>query len=163
MYCKEHALKGMVDVRKRQECSHDSCTRRPTFDIKGSNTAVYCKQHAVDGMVNVDTIRCSHNACNKRPVWGVLIDGLPTVCAHHKSDIVGDAVINFRMTCRVNGCRKCVRWGLAGKQPTHCRDHGPGEDTLVCTVGTAGSKRSGGPSYRAVRSPSFRLKTECLF
>ena len=42
----------MVHVPARR-CSHDSCTKRPSFNVEGSKTAVYCKQHAEDGMVNI--------------------------------------------------------------------------------------------------------------
>ena len=162
-YCKQHAEDGMVNVYNGR-CSHGSCKRKPSFNVKGNKTARHCKQHAVNGMVNVRTKRCSHNSCFKLPAWGVLTDSAATACRRHKSDILGGPVINFRVRCKVANCGRVSRWGLNGKQPTHCFVHGPLEEGLVCNVGTARSKSScRRPSYGAVRGPSFHVKTECLF
>ena len=41
----------MVDVFSRR-CLHNSCKKRTTFDVQGSNTALYCRSHAGDGFMN---------------------------------------------------------------------------------------------------------------
>ncbi|CAM9727029.1 unnamed protein product [Laminaria digitata] len=46
-------------------------------------------------------------------------------CARHKSHLSGNPGINFRIMCKSPGCARLSRWGLDGKQPTHCPDHGP--------------------------------------
>ncbi|CAN0441025.1 unnamed protein product, partial [Scytosiphon promiscuus] len=112
----------MVDVCSRQ-CSYESCRKRPTFNIAGSMTASYCKQHAGDGMVDVRSKRCSHDACSRIPLWGVLSVGSGSVCADHKGDLPTGQVINFRVKCKVVGCSKMSRWGIAGEQPTRCPEH----------------------------------------
>ena len=133
-------------------CSHDSCTRQASFNVEGSKKAAYCKQHAKDGMVDVRHKRCSHDSCTRHPLWGVLADGVATVCAYHKSDLLDGPVINFAVSCKAVGCGKSSKWGLGGKQPTHCPDHGPLEEGLVRTVGTARSKGvSGRSSSRGLR------------
>ncbi|CAN0022208.1 unnamed protein product, partial [Laminaria digitata] len=66
LYCKQHAEDGKVDVRSIR-CSHEFCTKHPSYNVKGSWKAVYCQQHAAEGMVNVVTKRCSHEACTKLP------------------------------------------------------------------------------------------------
>ena len=136
VYCKQHAQGGMVNVHVKH-CLRDSCSRGASYNIEGSTTAAYCKQHAVEGMVAVRCQCCSHDGCTRLPSWGVPTQGAPTVCAHHKSDIVGDRVINFRARCKVPGCSRVSRWGLLGVQPTHCPEHGILANGLVCTVGTA--------------------------
>lgn len=163
MYCKQHADDGMVNVYHRS-CSHATCSAYPSYSVVGSKTAVYCRVHAEEGMVDVRSRRCSHISCIRRPAWGVLTESAPTVCTHHKGDIVGGPVINFRVGCKVAGCVKASRWGLDGRQPTYCGFHGPLEDGLACTVGTSRRKRSDhSTSYHPESEPPLRLKTECLF
>ena len=162
-YCKRHAEDGMVQVSAKK-CMSVSCTIRPSFNFVGNKTASCCKQHALDGMVNVFAKRCSHAYCLKEPRWGVLADSEPTACIHHKGDILGGPVINFRRLCKVAGCNGLARWGIEDKQPTHCRHHGPRAGGLVCTVGKSRSKRSCRiPSYGAVKGLSFIVKPECFF
>lgn len=124
----------------------------------------FCKQHALHGMVNVVSKRCVHKSCLRRPSWGTLADVAATVCTPHKGDILGGLLINFRATCNVQSCRRESRWGLEGRQPTHCSRHGPLVDGLVYSVGKARrNKRSRDPSYVAVRSPSIQVKTELSY
>ena len=162
-YCRRHALDGMVDVIS-QRCSHDTCTRGPYFNVEGSKKGAYCSRHAETGMVDVRNKRCSHSSCLKRPSWGVLTDGTATTCGLHKS-LLGSPVVNFEATCKVVCCKKKSRWGVHGKQPTHCLDHGPLQEGLVRTVGMDRTKGgySRRPSYGAVRARSFQIKTETFF
>ncbi|CAN0534351.1 unnamed protein product, partial [Scytosiphon promiscuus] len=53
-------------VVSMRSCSHESCKRRPTFNVDGNTTALYCKQHAEEGMVYVFAKRCSHESCQRR-------------------------------------------------------------------------------------------------
>lgn len=138
-YCKAHAEEGMVNVCARR-CLYDSCMRRPTLNHKGTSTAALCKEHAEEGMVDVTSRRCSHESCTKWPSWGVLTNGVATVCPLHKSDIMDAYAVNFRAGCKVVGCYKRSRWRPSGKQPTHCVEHGPLNDGLVCAVFTTRSK-----------------------
>lgn len=163
-YCRTHAKAGMVNVSRRR-CSHDSCTKHPIFNMEGNKTAVYCGTHAKDGMVEVSlSRRCSNITCARRPTWGLLTDGTASVCSYHMGDVLGDPVINFEARCKVAGCRKVSWWGLKGNPPTHCGDHGPVQDGLVCTVKAARRKRScPSPSYHNKRRASSHLKVECSF
>ena len=161
-YCKAHAEDGMVDVFSRR-CSYTSCSSKPRFNVEGSKTPAYCGKHAVGGMVIVHRKHCSHNLCTRRRAWGMLNDGAATVCYRHKSDIMGGPVVNFRARCKVTGCRKESRWGFDGRQPTHCREHGPLEDGLECNVSAARRQASCSASNDAVRASSFHVKTEFLF
>lgn len=153
----------MVNIRNRR-CLDESCARVSSFNAEGCKTPLYCRKHAKEGMVGVKSKRCSHTSCLGTPAWGVLTDGEATVCRRHKGGILGGPVINFKARCRVSTCRKVSGWGLGGKQPTHCRDHGPLEDGLVCSVRWGRSKKScPSPSYGAAGAPSFHVKPECFF
>ena len=164
VYCRQHASDSMVDVVTKR-CSHDSCTRAPCFNLEGSKKGAYCSQHAKIGMVDVRNKRCSHKSCLRRPSWGVVTDGTATTCGRHKGDLLGSQAVNFESACKVARCKKRSRWGLDGKQPTHCPDHGPLQEGLVCTVWTdrAQGGHSRKPSYRPVGAPSFRVKAETSF
>ncbi|CAM9997998.1 unnamed protein product [Laminaria digitata] len=98
------------------------------------------------------------------PRWGLISGGSASACASHKSNLPAGPVIDFKAPCKGAGCRKVSKWGLEGKQPTHCPDHGQLKDGLVRTVG-ADSRGipSCSRSYHAVRGPSFRVKTEFAF
>ncbi|CAN0015666.1 unnamed protein product [Laminaria digitata] len=162
-YCNQHAEDGVVGVLTRC-CLHDSCTSIPTFNVEASKSATYCKQHARDGMTNIRGKRFSHNSCISRPGWGELTNCGATRCGQHGSDGLSNSIINYREMCMVAGCGRVSRWGLGGKQPTHCPDRGPLEDGLVGTLVTAQITRvTRSPSYRPLRGPSSHDKTECLF
>ena len=163
VYCKQHIEEGMVNIISKR-CSHDSCSRQPSFNVEGSKTIVRCKEHAEDGIVEVHRRRCSHISCIERPTWGVLTDSAAIACTRHKSDLSGRPVINFTAKCKIAGCQQLSRWGFHEKQPTHCGDHGPLMEGLMCTIAPARNKSScPRPSYGPVRGPSFHVKTECLF
>ena len=160
LYCKEHAGGDMVNIRKRS-CSHVFCAKKPCFKTNGSPAALYCRQHANDGMVRIGTRVCLHERCSKQPAWSVPSDRTPFACSSHVGDIVGGPVINFRPRCRVVDCRNLTRWGLDGKQPTHCSDHGPLTDGFVCTGETdRRNKHPRTPSCRDAREPSLRVETK---
>ncbi|CAN0559749.1 unnamed protein product, partial [Laminaria digitata] len=60
VFCKQHALEGMVNVVSRH-CSQDTCTKQPSFNTRGNKTAVYCREHAQGGMVDILSKRCSQS------------------------------------------------------------------------------------------------------
>lgn len=42
---------------------HDSCTKHPTFNVEGRNTAANCLLHVEVGKVDVRSERCSCGTC----------------------------------------------------------------------------------------------------
>ncbi|CAN0339339.1 unnamed protein product, partial [Pylaiella littoralis] len=38
--------------RMPTKCTHDGCTKQPTYGVAGTKTAELCSGHAKDGMVN---------------------------------------------------------------------------------------------------------------
>ncbi|CAN0337477.1 unnamed protein product [Scytosiphon promiscuus] len=160
LYCKQHATGAMVKVRGRS-CLHDACMTTPNFNAKGRKTGLYCRQHSEEGMVDIYGRQCSHGSCPRASTWGVATDVAPTVCALHKTDVVGDDVINFKSACKVVRCTKVSRYGLCGEQPTHCAEHGPLEGGLARTVHSIGKKRAPScVSNSDTASHPSRVKTE---
>lgn len=135
-YCRQHARKGAVDVRSKL-CLQDFCTTRAGFNAEGGKVAALCKQHAANDMLNILAKHCSNIHCTKVPAWGTLNDVQPSTCLRHKGDIVGRPVINSRRRYEVARCSGLSLWGFDGKQPTHCRHHGPLKGGLVCATGRA--------------------------
>ena len=154
----------MVDVRHKI-CLHSSCTAQPRFNVVGSKRAAFCKQHAENGMVKVGRKTCVHRFCTRPPTWGMLFDEDATACSRHTVVDPGGLVINFAAVCKVGGCSRTAKWGPYGKQPTHCPDHGPLTDGLVCTIGIGRVKRSTcpSPSQRPENGTSIDIKSECAF
>ena len=103
VYCRQHADDGMVDVCKKR-CSHDSCTKVPTFNFQGSRTSAYCKQHAEDGMVDITNKHCSHDLCTRRPSFDVEGSKTATYCKKHAED----GMVNVRTSRFSNVSRKAV-------------------------------------------------------
>lgn len=146
---------------------------RPSFDVEGSKTPTYRKRHAVDGMTFVRRKRhvkksivhvcrpCSYYSCTNPAWWGVLAGGAGTTCDGRKDSIVEGSLANFRALCRVPRCGNYSNWGLDGKQPSHCRDHGPLKDGLVLTAVDKSIPRSS--SYLHSEAPLFHAKTEGSF
>lgn len=153
----------MVDIHYRR-CSHASCKKRSTSKAGGSKTIGYCKQHAKEDIIKPRGKHCSNRSCIEKPVWGVLADGAAAACLRHKRHLVGGSVVNFTARCKEARCSKLSKWGLDGKQPTHCRDHGPLTDGLVCTVKATRNKgHSRSPLHRSVRGTCDSVKSECSF
>ena len=115
LYCKTHALSGMVDIKGRR-CQHAGCVIHPAFNYEGQSKPLYCKGHAITSMVNIKNRRCEYPECTKQPGSG--ISGYrPTHCAEHRTD---------GMIARpLRRCEQCKSFALYGMNstPTHCETH----------------------------------------
>lgn len=160
--CKPPAHRGIVFILNRR-CLHDSCTTSPAFNIEGRKTAEYCGQHARSGMVCVVNRRVSRGAPTSLPSLGVPTDSAATAGSRYTSDFGKNHDINFQPKCQVAGCGKEPRWGLHGKRPTHCAQHGSGADDLDYTVGEPPQKKYRSPSLCTLGRAAPRVKTECTF
>ena len=116
----------MVDVL-RKRCFHDSCTRRPNFNVKDSKTPLYCKQHAEVGMVKFRTWRCLHDTCMKWPCFNVEGSKIPIRCRQHSED----GMVNvLKKHCLNDSCTRRPTFDVVGsKTPTYCKQHA--EDGMV--------------------------------
>ena len=130
-YCKQHAQAGMVDVRSKP-CSYDSCSRRPTYNVRGLKTPVYCKQHAEEGMVNVRRKEtCRHDPCIRRPYFNAEGRKTAVYCKQHAEDGMVD-IRNKR--CSHDSCMRRPSFNLEGnKIPAFCKQHAADSMVNVCT------------------------------
>jgi hypothetical protein len=65
LYCSQHKLEGMVDV-KHETCIHEGCKILPVFNVEGETKALYCSQHKLEGMVDVKHETCKSEWCSTR-------------------------------------------------------------------------------------------------
>ena len=72
----------MVDVCNKH-CFHDSCTRKPSFIVKGIKQTVYRKQHAEEGMVDVCKKHYCTDSWTRKPSFNVKGSRQPVFCKQH--------------------------------------------------------------------------------
>ena len=129
-YCSFHAEDGVVDAH-RKRCTHDSCTRRPSFGVEVSTTSVNCKQHAEDDMVDVRSKCCSHYSCMKCPCFDV--EGCktpPVLCKQHAEDSTVDARCRG---CSRGSCTRQPNFNVeASKMPEYYQPHAEDDVMDVC-------------------------------
>lgn len=115
-----------VDIFSKR-CSHDSCTKYPSFNIESSRTAVYCKQHAKDGMVDVHSKRCLHDSCTKQPTSNVDGGKRSAYCEEHSKD----GMVHVRdKRCSHYSCLRRPCYNTEGsKTAMYCKEHA--EDSMV--------------------------------
>lgn len=97
----------MVHIYSRR-CSHDFCTKRPSFNFVGMKP-LYCKKHADDRMVDVHNRRCSDESCERRAVVNVASSKNPMYCVQHAKN--GMVNVN-RKLCSHGSCSGWPRWGV---------------------------------------------------
>ena len=98
--------------------------------------------------------QCSHDSCIRFPEGGAVTDALTSACVRHMSDLPFGLAINFPARREGTGCQKRSKWGIEGKQPTHCPDHGG----LVRTVGETHKKKPRSSPGSAVTGRSIPRK-----
>lgn len=57
LYCMEHKLEGMIDVR-HQKCAFDKCKTRPIYNYPTEIKPLYCNLHKKDNMINIVDNKC---------------------------------------------------------------------------------------------------------
>lgn len=120
----------MVNVLSKS-CLHESCTKKPSFNIAGSKAAVYCMQHALDGMMNIRSKRCSSDSCMKHPCYNVEGSKTPVYCKRHALDGMVN-VVNKR--CSRDSCTKRPNYNVEGsKKGAYCKQHA--DDGMVDVIG----------------------------
>ena len=68
MYCKQHKLKDMVDIRS-PVCKFDGCIRRATFGYVDDNIKQYCSKHKKLKMIDLNNRKrriCAATNCSNR-------------------------------------------------------------------------------------------------
>lgn len=123
-----------------------------------------CKELAEASVIDVRHNVRSHDTCTVRTSWGAMANGMATACADHTSCIVDGPVIDNQTLCTVADCVNISTWGLSGKQPTHCRDHGPlTTDRILAIQRNSVQSVPRSAADGDVEGPSAKVKAECYF
>jgi hypothetical protein len=117
IYCNEHKLDGMIDV-KNKRCISENCNTQPNFNFLGKK-AIYCSKHKLDGMIDVTNKRCISENCNTCANFNVL--GKKAIyCSKHKSEGMID--VNCKK-CVSENCNTRPTYNVLGKKAIYCNDH----------------------------------------
>ena len=120
LYCSQHKLEGMVDV-KHKPCIHEGCKTRPTYNVEGERKALYCSQHKLEGMVNIVSKTCIHESCKTQPVFNVEGERNALYCSQHKLEGMVDIVSK---TCIHEGCKTRPVFNVDGEtKALYCSQH----------------------------------------
>ena len=120
LYCSEHKLEGMVDV-KNKTCIHNECKTRPTYNKEGEIKALYCLEHKKDGMVDVKNNTCAHEGCKTRPIYNNEGETKALYCSKHKIE----GMVNIKdKTCIHEGCKTIPAFNVEGQTKSlYCSQH----------------------------------------
>ena len=108
LYCREHALPGMVNV-KNKTCL--SCNKQPSYGFPGK-CREYCSNHKISGCVKDPLKKCENEDCKEVALFGI---SLRQRCEEHKNNE------DILMTDRK--CVKCGRLDILNRQDlcvTYC-------------------------------------------
>jgi len=96
LYCSEHKLDNMIDV-KHNKCLEANCNKNPYFNYSDKKVGLYCIDHALPNMINIKSKRCI--LCDKHASFGIT---KPTHCFDHKLDGMSDVV---HKKCLIKDCK----------------------------------------------------------
>ncbi len=115
LYCKDHKLSGMIDV-KHEKC--EFCKKRPTFNYEGEIKAVRCSYHKDPRMINViKTRRCE--LCAKIPSFNYEGEIKGVRCGDHRESMMVDVKHS-----RCEFCKKRPTFNYEGEiKAVRCGDH----------------------------------------
>ena len=106
LYCNQHKLDGMVDV-KHLKCKYDGCNTRPSFGLPG-NRANCCKEHKEIGMISHPKRQCEKNKCKEIALYGM---GKARRCETHKDEfdinLIEKKCISCELYCILDSNNKC--------------------------------------------------------
>ena len=119
LYCKKHALDGMVDV-KNNKCLKINCTTQPIFNYPDQIIGLYCKKHALDGMVDVKHKNCIEIGCVKRSCFNYFGEPNGLYCREHSLDGMINVVDK---KCIVDECLTRASYNIFGQPPKYCAKH----------------------------------------
>jgi hypothetical protein len=119
LYCSEHKLKNMIDI-KHKHCIVDNCTKRPSYNVLLAKKPLYCAEHKLENMVNIKHPNCIHNNCTKKPSFNLPTETKALYCAEHKTQLM----VNIsKKTCQHQKCKELAIFGIINKRPLYCIKH----------------------------------------
>ena len=84
IYCAEHKLENMINVKKKRKCQHENCNKRPSFNYEGENKPIYCAEHKLENMIDIKNKKCQHENCKIIPNFNYEGENKPLYCLEHK-------------------------------------------------------------------------------
>jgi hypothetical protein len=120
IYCNEHKLNGMVNVKDKR-CMNDNCNWRPIYNIEGESRGIYCKEHKLNGMVDVISKQCMQNECKRRATFNIEGESRAIYCNEHKLN----GMVDVRSKrCIYNYCKRQPTFNFEGElRAIYCNDH----------------------------------------
>ncbi len=118
IYCKSHANKEMIKVKKCNICVYENCNKRSSFGFEDGK-ALYCSIHKQENMIDICSKRCKFDGCRRGPAFNVEGEK-PIYCSEHKSD---DMVNVKTKKCLFDGCKIEPTYGNPGEKPQFCLAH----------------------------------------
>lgn len=119
MYCSKHKLDDMKDV-VNSKCMEFGCRKRPSFGIKGTNSARYCALHKKENMIDMRTKICEHQGCEISASFNVEGSKIRKFCTLHKEE---NMVAIGKKTCEHPNCKKIPSFGEEGNVAKFCAEH----------------------------------------
>ncbi len=101
LYCKIHALEGMIDVVNKV-CIEDGCTKLASYNYEGQKVRLYCSNHRKENMMNIKNKKCIEEGCLKTPSYNYERESLGLYCLLHKKDTMINIVSK---SCIVSSCK----------------------------------------------------------
>jgi hypothetical protein len=129
LYCKEHKLDNMVNIRTTTyEKQEDNivvvknlyykcllCDKTPVFNYVNEKKGIYCNEHKLENMVDVQSKKCLK--CNKHANYNFKGE-YAIYCNEHKLE----NMINVKTKTCID-CDKVPSFNLIGNKPLYCNEH----------------------------------------
>jgi hypothetical protein len=120
LYCKEHKLEGMINIRYKM-CAYQDCIKIPVYNEENEKSGLYCKEHKKDSMIDVVSKKCIYYDCKKHPSYNKIGEKSPLYCTEHKTD---DMINLVNKMCIYTGCDKMALCNKEGeKELLYCNQH----------------------------------------
>jgi hypothetical protein len=120
LYCSEHKMCDMVDIRSKK-CIIEGCNKnQPCFNYENEISPLYCFEHKMPNMVDIKSKKCKFDNCKKRPSFNYINDKSPIYCSDHKLINMIDVISK---KCKFENCNKNPAFNYFGKAPLYCYEH----------------------------------------
>jgi EsV-1-7 cysteine-rich motif len=101
LYCNDHKLDGMINV-KDKTCEQKECKTRPNFNYEGEKKGRFCTEHKLYGMIDVKSKTCEHIDCKIQPNFNYEGEKKGRFCNKHKLNGMIDVK---NKTCEYIDCK----------------------------------------------------------
>jgi hypothetical protein len=121
LYCSEHKLINMVDIRSKK-CKFPNCNKKqPCFNFENETTPLYCLLHKKPNMIDIKSKKCVFQNCKTRPSFNYENECAPLYCSEHKLINMIDIISKkcFFLNCNKNPAFNYI----TESTPLYCSQH----------------------------------------